>query len=178
MVSKLTTFGNKQSHTVNCSQIFVLDMGTHGYTCEYPQWPGSCIYSQVPTDPQVFDSRLWVICGKKSSRIWVWHLVPKIPMGMDPGHPWVHSCSALSVRLSQPCTRHSGEFRPSPQLDPRTGCEFFKQSPVRGLVSSLVYRSFCWVVICPENPETFFFETILPPLSHRVVSTLRNVAYD
>jgi len=97
MVSKLTTFGNKKSHMVNCSLIFVLDMGTHGYTCEYPQWPGSCIYSRVPTDPQVFDSRLWVIRGKKSSQIWVWHLAPKIPVGTDPGHPQVHSCSALDI---------------------------------------------------------------------------------
>ena len=29
-----------------------------------------------------------------------------------------------------------------------------------------VYLPFCWVVICPENAETFFFEAILPSLSH------------
>ena len=40
-----------------------------------------------------------------------------------------------------------------------------------------VYLPFCWVVICPENAEMFFFEVISPPLSHTVALTLCNVAY-
>ena len=40
-----------------------------------------------------------------------------------------------------------------------------------------VYLPFCWVVICPENAETFFFETISPPLGYKLILSLRNVAY-
>ena len=47
----------------------------------------------------------------------------------------------------------------------------------KGALNATVYLPFCWVVICPENPETFFFETISPPLNHIAILSLCNVAY-
>ena len=48
-------------------------------------------YLWVLVDPWVFDSRLWVIRGKESSRIWVRNLAPK--------YPWVR------IRVTHECTR-------------------------------------------------------------------------
>ena len=61
----------------------------------------TCKYFQVPVDPQVlenpwgFDPRLRVTRWLKLTRIQVWHFELEIPVGTDPGHPRVHSCSAL-----------------------------------------------------------------------------------
>src|ERR1700689_2915011 len=61
----------------------------------------TCKYFQVPVDPQVlknprvFDLRLRVTRWLKPARIQVWHFEFEIPAGTDPGHPRVHSCSAL-----------------------------------------------------------------------------------
>src|SRR6266567_271979 len=109
---------------ITCMNFIVfqlLNMGTHGYTCEYSQ--GS-IYAKnlwVPVDPWAFDSRIWVIRGRKSSQIWVWSLVPKIPMGTDPGHPQVHSCPALGFTAI--CKKvGTARFRSKQKnLDPRLG---------------------------------------------------------
>ena len=66
-----------------------------------------CKYFQVHVDPQVlenpqvFDSRLRVTRWLKPARIQVWHFEFEIPTGTDPGHPRVHSCSALEEWLWQ-----------------------------------------------------------------------------
>jgi hypothetical protein len=67
------------------------------------------MFTWVLVDPQVlenlwvFDSQLWVSWWLKPTGIQVWHFEFEIPMGTDPGHPQVHSCSALC----QMCNWHS-----------------------------------------------------------------------
>jgi hypothetical protein len=80
----------------------------------------TCKYFQVPVDPQVlenpwvFDPWLWVTRWLKPTRIQVWHFEFEIPVGTDPGHPRVHSCSALdtpqqiSAKSNLPSTRTNG----------------------------------------------------------------------
>jgi hypothetical protein len=62
-------------------------------------------------DPQVFDPRIWVICGKKSLQVQVWVLSPKIPAGLGPGNPRVHPCSALAL------VQHQGRTIPKPVVE-------------------------------------------------------------
>ena len=52
---------------------------------------------QVLENPQVFDSQLQVTSWLKPTWIQVWHFEFEIPMGTDPGHPRVHSCSPLHI---------------------------------------------------------------------------------
>ena len=54
------------------------------------------VYPWVPVDLWVFDPWLWVICGKIFMDLGM-SLGPKIPTGMDPGHPWIHSCPGLGT---------------------------------------------------------------------------------
>jgi hypothetical protein len=68
----------------------------------------TCKYFQVPVDPQVlenprvFHSRLRVTRWLKPAQIQVWHFEFEIPVGTDPGHPRVHSCSPLACVLHAP----------------------------------------------------------------------------
>ena len=112
----------------------------------------TCKCFQVPTstqEPMNFDPWLWVTQWLKPAWIQVWHFEFQIPMGMDPGHPQVHLCSALTdipLVFTSPFTM-SFVWLSSPQFM----WELYLQQVMSQAVLSLLHSVSIWAYLCSSE---------------------------